>query len=79
MVPTVALDCIGKDLVPAQITKVHIYVRHADPAGVEETLKIQIIGQRVNPGDIQQVSNNAAPRRAPTRPHGDALAAGKPD
>ncbi len=77
MVPAIALHSIGKDFIPAQIAKVHVDIRQAHPAGVEKALEIQIKGQGIHPGDVQQVGDDAAPGGAPAGAHGNALVPGK--
>src|SRR5690554_4437542 len=79
VVPAVALNSIGEDLIPAQIAKIHIYIRETNPARVEEALKIEVVSQGIHPGDVQQVGHDTAPGGTPPRPHGDALAPGKAD
>ena len=62
------------------IIKVGINIRQRDTVGVKETLKQQVVFQRVDLGDTQAIGHHATCCRTTTRTHHDAqLIAGRID
>ncbi len=59
--------------------EIDVDIRHGDALGIQETLKQEIIFQRVDIGNAQTVGHQAAGGRAPPRSHRDALIASVAD
>ena len=63
-------------LLAAFITEVYIYIGHADPFRIEETLKNQIVPDRVNVGYLKAVGHNGAGCRSSARAYHNAVCLG---
>ena len=59
--------------------EVDVDVRHRFAAGVEEALEEQVVGERVEVGDVERVGDDRAGRRAAARADGDAVLLGVAD
>ena len=64
------------DPLAALLAEVDVDVRHRHAARVQEALEEQVVLQRAQPRDVEQVRDDRAGRRTPARPHGDAAVAG---
>ncbi|KFM93090.1 hypothetical protein DJ90_2785 [Paenibacillus macerans] len=62
---------IGDHLVAALVAEIDIDIRHRHPLGIQKPFKQQVILDRVDIGDAQHVSNQAACRRSPARAGND--------
>ena len=74
VVGTVFILDVLNDLLPPPDAEVDVNIRHGDPLGVEESLKVEGVFHRVHVGDGHAVGHHGAGRRAPARAHGDAPA-----
>ena len=72
----IALHHILEHLLAAVDAEVHIDIRHTDPAGIEEALENQTVGQRIEFRDPQCVSDQAAGGRSATGTYRDAVVFG---
>ena len=72
MVGTVFILDVLNDLLPPPDAEVDVNIRHGDPLGVEESLKVEGVFHRVHVGDGHAVGHHGAGRRAPARAYGDA-------
>ncbi|MNZ46233.1 hypothetical protein D3C78_639110 [compost metagenome] len=67
------------DPVAAFHAEVDVEVGHGNPLGVEETFEQQVVGQRVEVGDLQYVGHQRAGARAPAGAHRHAVVLGPLD
>ena len=65
--------------VAAVHAEVDVEVGHGDAFGVQEAFEQQVIGQRVEVGDLQHIGDQRAGARAPPRPHRHAVVLGPLD
>ena len=79
VVPPVLPGDVVDDLAPAALAEVDVDVRQGDALRVEETLEDQVELHRIDVGDLQAPSDQAARRRSAARPHGNPLLAGVAD
>ena len=79
VVRPVLLGHVVDDLLPAADAEVDIDIGHGDPLRVQEALEVQAVLHGVQVGDVQAVGHHGPRRRAPPRPHGDAVALGVGD
>ena len=70
---------VAHDALAALHREVDVDVRHRHPLGVEEALEQQVVGERVDLGDVERVGDDRAGRRAAPRPDGDAVVLGELD
>ena len=64
---------VANDLVATVLTEVDVEVRHGDAFGIQEPFEQQIEAQRIEIGDRQRPSCDAAGAGAAARPHWNAL------
>ena len=57
------------------MAKINVDIGEGDTLGIEEALKEQLVLQRIDIGDVQRVSHQAARRRTAARTHRNALLA----
>ena len=76
VVVPVALGGVADHLVTPVVREVEVYVRHLTPLYVEEALKDEAIGERVDVGDVQAVEDKAGGGR-PAHAHGNVFAPGE--
>ena len=67
---------VADDLVAPLHAEIDVDVGHGDTFGVQEALEHQVIGERIDVGNAQDVRHKAAGYRAAARAHGDAVLAG---
>ena len=79
MILPVALLDVFYDLFAANVTKIHVNIRHGDALGIEKTLKEEGILQGIDVRDPQDIGDKAPRRRSTPRPHGDLLRSGVMD
>ncbi len=60
-------------------TKINVYIRHAYSFWIEKTLKQQIIFQRINSGNTQDIGNQTTCSRTPSRTHWHPILSGPID
>ena len=64
---------IVNHFLPAFKTEVHINIRHRYTFRIKETLKQELITDRINGCNLQTIRNNTAGRRASPRPYCDSM------
>ena len=64
---------IINDLFAADITEIHVNIRHRHALGIQKPLKKQRVFQRVNIRDAEDIRYNAPRCRAPARSYGNAM------
>ena len=69
MIRSVLTNNIVQYFTTPPVTKVCINIRHADPLWIQEAFKQQVKIQRVNIGNMHQVSNNRTRSAATARSH----------
>ena len=72
MVGAVAPFHVLDDLAAADIVKVHIDIRHGHALRIEEALEEQVVLQRIDVRDAENIGDDGACRRTAPRPHADA-------
>jgi hypothetical protein len=72
LAPVLAGD-VADHLLPPPHREVDVDVRHRLAAGVEEALEEQVVGQRIDVGDLECVGHDRSGCRAAAGPHGDAV------
>jgi len=70
----VLLDHVAQHALAAAHREVDVDVRHRHALGVQEALKHEVVGERVDIGDPQAVGDDRAGRRAAARADRDAVA-----
>src|SRR5579884_2082040 len=78
MLGTIPVLDVLNDLVAAARVKVNIDIGHADAARIQEPVKEQVVGERINGCDPQHVGNDGIGCRAPSRAS-NSLLLGKAD
>ncbi len=76
-VAAVLVGHVLDDLSPAVHAEVHVDVRHALAPRIEEALEEQVVLQRVDVGDAERVTDDAAGGRPAAGAHGDAVVLGE--
>ena len=79
VVLAVLLFHIVNHLLPPAGAEVDVDIGHGHPLRVEEALEVQAVLHGVHVGDVQAVGHHGARRRAPARPHRDAVSLGVAD
>ena len=79
MIPAVTATDIINHLIPADITKVHINIRHTNPFRIEKPLKKQVKTDRIHIGNAQQIGHQAPRTGSAPRTHRNLFAFGKTD
>ena len=72
----VMLGDVADDLVAAALAKVDVDIGHAHALDIEEALKKQIVGQRVEVGDAQRIGDQRSGRRTTARTDRDIVVLG---
>ena len=75
----VLLGHVADHALPAAHGEVDVDIRHRHALGVQEALEQQVVGQRVDVGDLQRVGDDRAGGAAAARADGDAVALGPVD
>ena len=78
-VAAVLVGDVAHDAVAALDREVDVDVRHRHALGVQEALEQQVVGERVDLGDVERVGDDRAGRRAAPGPDRDARVLGELD
>ena len=65
------------DFRPTVVAKIHVDIGRRDALGIQEALEKQIVAERIDVGDLQQVRHHAAGRAAAARTDGYPVAPGE--
>ena len=72
-IPAVFLGHVLDYFVSPAVREIKVYVGHGDPIRIQKPLKQEVILQRVNVGDVQNVGDDGASDRAAARSHYDPV------